>query len=1082
MCPIIYIKNIMLHYKKHIYIYYYITYICYLPPAASSRGDKSHDVFDTLRCQCLKFQDKGEILICGDFNARIGSLNDMSDVTQTRLPQRQIIDYTTNSHGKQLIDFLRDCNMVTLNGRFSSDKDNFTVISSVGKSVVDYAIVQADHFRNYSNFQVKTVLDILEYYSIPSDSPMPDHSLVCWECTYPELMPNKASPQRLNSAKLLPHVPIYRRDVNKPLFNSNHPVQVLEELITELDSLTISSDTNNEGNDLIENYSAFYSLIKNEYHNHSTKTHHRSSKKPWWSSDLDSARKNLRLIQKEWTVEQNTEKKHKLWQKFKKEQRRFNLSTRKAKRQFIKEKQIYFLLTKASNTKKFWKEYHSIGINTDKCNTTDLPSFIIKEDDTLTSSSEETMMTWRKHFESLLNPHDTEFSNLGSQSSNSYTPFDDEVLNRPIDLEEVYQAIAQLEENKAPGPDYICPSIIKDDKVTQYLHRLFQKCFETGIVPPAWLNSTIQPIYKGKGDKNDPNNYRGITLQSCIAKAFAKIINNRLSNYLESNSLLHDEQNGFRKGRCCQDHISSLYFIIENRKLSKQDTYACFVDFRKAFDSVPRELLWNKLLHIGINNNIHASIKALYTNTRSSIKIDNNLSSPIIIKRGVKQGCPLSPTLFNIFINDLIGYLNEKAEGISFGSCQLNALMYADDLVLVADKPDSLNNLLQALNQWCTDNGMCINPDKTKIIHFRHPKKQISNFLFTCREYRIYYTDIYRYLGVEFTEHLSWAQQIESTSISASRAANYLIAKTRSSGALVFEVYTHLYNTLVLPIIGYSSFLWGYKGYSDIMKIQNNLMRSFLGVGRNAPIVALLGDLGWLPITTITKISCIGFWFRLSKMAEGRLNKQIFIEASNLASDKGYKNWIAHIHDIFKNNHSNEYSAPTLCINQSLQYYREYLIRCSIDKWKSEVSEIPVGSDSGGRLVLYRQIKHGPGTEDYLFTMRSLGGRRVMAGLRAGCLPLAVEVGRYTGTPCSDRVCRLCNCGEVEDQHHFLIICHTLSSVRQKLFSHCLTLSNSFTNLSSYDKCKFLLTNTDNTTISLILQMYHLRQSLLCIN
>ena len=120
------------------------------------------------------------------------------------------------------------------------------------------------------------------------------------------------------------------------------------------------------------------------------------------------------------------------------------------------------------------------------------------------------------------------------------------------------------------------------------------------------------------------------------------------------------------------------------------------------------------------------------------------------------------------------------------------------------------------------------------------------------------------------------------------------------------------------------------------MKTRNNVMRSFLGVGRNVPIVALLGDLGWLPITTITKISCIGFWFRLSKMAEGRLKKQIFIEASNLASDKGYKNWIAHIHDIFKNDHSNQYSAPTLCINQSLQYYREYLIRCSIDKWKSD--------------------------------------------------------------------------------------------------------------------------------------------------
>ena len=105
-------------------------------------------------------------------------------------------------------------------------------------------------------------------------------------------------------------------------------------------------------------------------------------------------------------------------------------------------------------------------------------------------------------------------------------------------------------------------------------------------------------------------------------------------------------------------------------------------------------------------------------------------------------------------------------------------------------------------------------------------------------------------------------------------------------------------------------------------------------------------------------------------MAEGRLNKQIFIEASNLASDKGYTNWIAHIHDIVKNDHSNQYSATTLCTNQRLQDYRKYLIRCSIDKWKSEVSEIPVSSDSGGRLVLYRQIKRSPGTENYLFTRR----------------------------------------------------------------------------------------------------------------
>ena len=78
-----------------------------------------------------------------------------------------------------------------------------------------------------------------------------------------------------------------------------------------------------------------------------------------------------------------------------------------------------------------------------------------------------------------------------------------------------------------------------------------------------------------------------------------------------------------------------------------------------------------------------------------------------------------------------------------------------------------------------------------------------------------------------------------------------------------------------------------------------------------------------------------------------------------------------------------------------------------------------------------------------------------MVGLQVRCLPSAVEVGRYTGIPYSERVCRLCNCGEVKDQHHFLFICQTLSSIRENLFTHCLTLSSTFTDLSSHNKCKY---------------------------
>ena len=103
-------------------------------------------------------------------------------------------------------------------------------------------------------------------------------------------------------------------------------------------------------------------------------------------------------------------------------------------------------------------------------------------------------------------------------------------------------------------------------------------------------------------------------------------------------------------------------------------------------------------------------------------------------------------------------------------------------------------------------------------------------------------------------------------------------------------------------------------------------------------------------------------------------------------------------------------------------------------------------------------------------------------GLRAGCLPLTVEVGRFTGVPYRQRVCMLCDSGEVEDQAHFLINSHKLNCIRQKLFSHCtcLTLPNHFTHLSDHNKGISCVKG--NTSISLILQMYHLRQSLLCRN
>ena len=154
----------------------------------------------------------------------------------------------------------------------------------------------------------------------------------------------------------------------------------------------------------------------------------------------------------------------------------------------------------------------------------------------------------------------------------------------------------------------------------------------------------------------------------------------------------------------------------------------------------------------------------------------------------------------------LIGYIKIPNTN---KNTKINALLFVDDVVLIADCPITLQYLLDALDKWCKDNQMMINHDKTKIIHFRHPKRKLYQSRFSCSETPIQYTDSYKYLVVEFTEYLSWAKSVENTAISANKAASYLIAKTRSSSAFLFTIYNHLCTTLVLPIIEYSSFIWG---------------------------------------------------------------------------------------------------------------------------------------------------------------------------------------------------------------------------------------------------------------------------------
>ena len=196
-----------------------------------------------------------------------------------------------------------------------------------------------------------------------------------------------------------------------------------------------------------------------------------------------------------------------------------------------------------------------------------------------------------------------------------------EELNRKITSEEIINAISALPKGKAPGADGIIIEMLKHTTqfITPILLILFNKILESGVFPDDWARALIIPLLK-KGAVNDPNNYRGISLCSILNKVFMKILYNRLSKWVENNNILGEEQAGFRKARSTTDNIFAFQCLIQ-KYLSKKGgrCYSLFVDFSKAFDSVPHNLLWYKMINIGIHGNIIKVLQSMYSKLESAI-------------------------------------------------------------------------------------------------------------------------------------------------------------------------------------------------------------------------------------------------------------------------------------------------------------------------------------------------------------------------------------------------------------------------------------------------------------------------------
>ncbi|KAH9250462.1 hypothetical protein BASA81_011748 [Batrachochytrium salamandrivorans] len=356
------------------------------------------------------------------------------------------------------------------------------------------------------------------------------------------------------------------------------------------------------------------------------------------------------------------------------------------------------------------------------------------------------------------------------------------ILDQDFSWNQIAAALLQMSPRKAPGDDgittafyqaalYMPANTQEGVPPTPFARALLRVCgqvFASATIPRAWLCASIVSIDKKDGDPLNPGDKRGIALINVGLKLVCKVLQMRIERFVETNNLLSYEQAGFRKREECVGQVVSLVDIIQRRQNAGLNTHVLFIDIRKAFDTVPvGALLW-KLQNMGLSCRTLAFLKALYTSSSARARAGSLLSDPFPVQRGVRQGCPLSGLLFNLFINDILdGVAPITVPGLPRDTNPIRGLMYADDVAVFADSEQSLLAASTAIEQWANRWEMQFGVAKCGIISFTgHLAPRLDNPLdIRLHGQLVSRVESYKYLGVLIDsklDHSAWLKQKRS--------------------------------------------------------------------------------------------------------------------------------------------------------------------------------------------------------------------------------------------------------------------------------------------------------------------------------
>ena len=436
--------------------------------------------------------------------------------------------------------------------------------------------------------------------------------------------------------------------------------------------------------------------------------------------------------------------------------------------------------------KQFWKYTNS------RLKTRSGIGDLLKEDGTRTSDNGEKACILNQFFSSVFTKE-----NLTSVPVPSVVYEGAQLDNIIITEALVRSKLESLKTSSTPGHDGIHPRILRETAgtVSGPLADIFRKSVQSGRLPLDWKTGSVIPIFK-KGDKHLPGNYRPVSLTSLPCKVLESLIRDQLMDHLTSTGQLSGDQHGFRPRRSC---MTQLLEVVEDWTKMIEDgdpVDALYLDFRKAFDSVPHERLLTKLRACGISGSIIDWIRSFLTDRRQQVIVSGHRFPWVPVTSGVPQGSVLGPTLFIIYINDMPSIINSSVK------------IFADDTKIyrkVTEEQDrlQLQSELDAVSDWSNKWQMPFNADKCTVLHIGN---QNSEGEYTLDGLQLKKTDLEKDLGIVMDSDLKFRKQAASA---VAKATQILAVIRRTFQAIDCVTLPLLFKTLVRPHLEYGGCIWG---------------------------------------------------------------------------------------------------------------------------------------------------------------------------------------------------------------------------------------------------------------------------------